>query len=59
MSKGPTSFKATDASRLIRAVEKAGVRVARIEFEDRKITIIPGNADGPAENDPNEWDAVR
>jgi hypothetical protein len=53
------AFKRTDVTRATRAVLAAGLSVARIEIQDGKITVVPGNSDQPGQSKaPNEWDEV-
>jgi hypothetical protein len=57
MSRRPLPFKETDVTRLVKAVEKAGVSVGRVEYANGKIIVIANTSggDGPA----NEWDSVK
>ena len=45
MSKGPSTFKKTDAKRKIEAAELAGIRVGRIELQAGRVIIIPRTED--------------
>ena len=60
MSKGPSTFRKSDVTRLLSAAEKAGVKVARVEVEAGKLTLVPDH-DGAAPecSKPNEWDAIK
>jgi hypothetical protein len=42
VSRGPSAFRQRDLTRAVKAVEDAGVGVARVEIERGKIVIIPG-----------------
>jgi hypothetical protein len=56
MSSGFQRFRETEVARAIRATEKAGLKVGRIEIEGKKIIVVVG-ADGAAST-KNEWDEV-
>ena len=43
MPRGRCPFRGTDVTRACRAVEKAGKKVARVEIEAGKITLVLGN----------------
>lgn len=58
--RGRCTFKERDATRLTKAVLKAGLEVARVVIRDGEIAVIPAK---PAEKTdaqaaPNEWDEV-
>jgi hypothetical protein len=62
MSRGSQTFKQTDVTKAVKAVEKAGVSVGRVEIANGKIIVIAGSpganqADGGAP--ANEWDSVK
>jgi len=58
MSRAAT-FKKTDVTRLTRAVLAAGLDVARVEFRDGVIVVVPGKPPETAGSElPNEWDEV-
>jgi hypothetical protein len=61
MGRGPCTFKTADATRLAKAVRKAGVEIARVELhKDGTLVIIAGNnapVDGAARQ-VNEWDEI-
>ena len=56
--RGPCRFKKTDLTRAAKAVQAAGLEVARVEVSrDGVIVVIPGKlSDGATE--ANEWDEV-
>jgi hypothetical protein len=60
MAKGNCTFRKSDVTRLLSAAEKAGVKVARVEVEAGKLTLVPEH-DGaiPEGSKPNEWDNAR
>jgi hypothetical protein len=58
MGKGACTFKQSDLTRAIKAVEAAGLSIARAEVDkDGKIVIIPGQPERtPAKmNDLDAW----
>lgn len=62
MSRGVWGFKKTEVRRLVEAAKKAGVQVARVEYDpaNGKIALITGDRDravSEATNE-NEWDRV-
>lgn len=52
------AFKQSDVTRLVRGVEAAGVKVAKVEYEGGKIIILTSAAPQADEEGPNEWDEV-
>jgi hypothetical protein len=60
MSRGAHSFKQSDVTKAVRAVEKAGKRVCRVEIADGKIVVFAGQPDATgAIEEANEWDSVK
>ena len=60
MAKGTCTFRKSDVTRLLCAAEKAGVKVARVEVEAGKLTLVPEHEGAnPEGSKPNEWDAVK
>jgi len=61
MSKGPSTFRKTDVKRAFDAAKMAGVKVARIEIQAGKITLVPrddsnAKADAPdSVVELNDW----
>jgi len=56
--RGPSRFRKTEATRLVRAALDAGLSVARVECDPAsgRITVVPGKADEA--NVTNEWDEI-
>ena len=52
MSKAKSTFKKTDAKRLISVAESAGLKVDRIEMEVGKISLITSNGTEAAATEP-------
>jgi hypothetical protein len=44
MSASPSNFRRTDVKRAVQAMQSAGLKVARVELDGGKVTIVP--ADG-------------
>jgi hypothetical protein len=58
MARGKLSFKERDLRRALRAVEKEGISMQRVEIDrEGKIIIIPGSP-GQHQDEANEWDSV-
>jgi hypothetical protein len=57
MSRGPATFKKRDVTRAVKAIEAAGLSVARVEVDkDGKIVIVPGRPELPTpQNDLDAW----
>lgn len=62
MSRGPCTFKESDAARLVRAARKAGCTIVRVEADkDGKIIVVTDEAAAQASQTAqgaNEWDQV-
>jgi hypothetical protein len=61
MSRGPQSFKQADITKVLRAAEKAGFTVQRVEVRNKDGSILRfDRAPGAPHDDPraNEWDAI-
>jgi hypothetical protein len=60
MSRAASAFRQSDVTKAVRAVEAAGVGVARVEIDkDGRIIITPGKpSDAPAPASGNEWDKI-
>lgn len=61
MSRGSQAYRERDLTKALRAVQKAGVEVARIEIENGKITIVPGKAENKSSDEvgeKNKWDTI-
>ena len=61
MSRGPSTFRQQDVTRVLRATAAAGIEVERVEIgRDGKIVVFAGTAKEPADNvkEGNEWDAI-
>jgi len=60
MSYAPSNFRRTDVKRAMQAVQAAGLKVARVELEGGKVTIIPADGE-PVEiagNSNNSFDKI-
>ena len=44
MARGRCAFKESDVTRAVKAVQKAGCEVARVEIEPGKITVVAGKS---------------
>lgn len=57
MSKKPQKFRKTDVTRAVAAVEAAGHKVARVEFDiEGKFSVVTASeAEGPPEHALDEW----
>jgi hypothetical protein len=60
MTRGPVLWKQREGSRLIRAVEQAGLRVSGVEVtRDGTIRVLTGQVNGKQEAPEfNEWDEI-
>jgi hypothetical protein len=64
MGKGPCAFKLSDVTRLVKAVVKAGVEVARVEADKDgsgaiwRIVVVAGKPVEANGVDKNEWDEI-
>jgi|NGEPerStandDraft_6_1074524.scaffolds.fasta_scaffold180286_2 hypothetical protein len=64
MAKGKCTFRKTDITRLFSAAATAGVKVARVEVQAGKLTLIPDNecttpeGSKSSESKINPWDEV-
>jgi hypothetical protein len=56
----PCKFKVTDVTRAAKAVLRAGIEIARIEFKDGEIVFVTGKpAEGSSNGEAsNPWDKV-
>jgi hypothetical protein len=58
-TRGPVRFREREASRAIRAAEKAGLRVDRIEVSaDGRLGLVTSRGNQEATPVVNEWDRV-
>ena len=61
MGRGPCTFRQADVERAVRAADKAGVELARIEIaKDGKIILVidkSRNSNTGSEPDTNPWDS--
>jgi hypothetical protein len=59
----PSAFKKSDLTRAMKAVQAAGLDIARIEIaKDGAITVVPGKPEqvaGEGGEEANEWDNIR
>ena len=59
MAKGLLTFKETDLRRAIRASQKAGLSIARVEIDrDGKIVVVVGEGMTTQGSAGNEWDEL-
>jgi hypothetical protein len=60
MSSQPSNFRRTDIKRAVQAMRSAGLKVARVELDGGKMTIIPADEDGGAADDDsnNSFDKI-
>jgi hypothetical protein len=59
MSRGPATFRQSDAVRLMRAAIRAGLQVARVEADrDGNITLVTSQDAPEPATGKNEWDSV-
>jgi len=57
MSKGMLTFKQTDLLRAIKASQKAGLSIARVEIDrDGKIVVVTGEGNAKVESAATELD---
>ena len=61
MSRGPSTFRQQDVTRVLRATAAAGIAVERLEIgRDGKIVVFAGKANEQADEgkEGNEWDTI-
>ena len=56
MSKAASDFKETNVKRAVRAVQRAGLKIGRVELGRGKIVIFPDN--GATETTPQPQDSL-
>lgn len=57
MSRGPVRFREREASRAVRAAEKAGLTVERIEVSaDGRLSLVTSHGKQEVAPEINEWD---
>ena len=57
MARGRVAFKERDLRRAMRAAQKSGMSVARVEIDrEGRIILVPGKPGEAAPADRNEWD---
>jgi hypothetical protein len=55
--RGPVRFREREASRAIRAAEKAGLRVEKVEVSaDGRLSLVTSRGKQEVAPDTNEWD---
>jgi hypothetical protein len=56
MGRGPSTFKRSDVRRAIKAVESAGIAIARVEIEGGRISIVPADVgEKQIESEAGDW----
>ena len=60
MPRKPCTFRQTDVTRAVKAVQAAGIEVGRVEIDkDGKIVVLAGKQPVPDEGrGGNEWDHI-
>jgi hypothetical protein len=59
MSKAASHFRENDVKRLVRSVERAGVKIGRVELQGGKVILFPDNGATVGERvSANEWDGA-
>jgi hypothetical protein len=60
MSASPSNFRRTDVKRAVQAMQVAGLKVARVELNGGRVTIIPADGDAVeiADNSNNSFDKI-
>jgi hypothetical protein len=58
MSRGPATYRKSDLKRGIKALESAGLKVARVEIQSDKIVLIPDNGATTVDADPQPHDLL-
>ena len=60
MSASPSNFRRTDVKRAVQAMQAAGLKVARVELDGRRVTIIPADDESGdvADNSNNSFDKI-
>jgi hypothetical protein len=53
MSRAASNFRENDVKRLVRSVERAGVKIGRVELEGGKVILFP-KTDEPPGNENSE-----
>jgi hypothetical protein len=63
MSKAASDFKETNVKRAVRAVQRAGLKIGRVELERGKIIIFPDDGENAEASKPSDsldtWMATR
>jgi len=60
MSASPSNFRRTDVKRAVQAIQAAGLKVARVELDGGKVTIVPADGESVeiADNSNNSFDKI-
>ena len=54
----PSNFRRTDVKRAVQAVRSAGLKVARVELDGGKVTIIPAGNEELPDDSNNSFDKI-
>jgi hypothetical protein len=54
MSKAASHFRENDVKRLVRSVERAGVKIGRVELQAGRVILFPKTDEPPADENSEE-----
>jgi hypothetical protein len=58
MSSQPSNFRRTDIKRAMQAMQAAGLKVARVELDGSKVTIVPVGDEELPDDSNNSFDKI-
>jgi biotin operon repressor len=60
MSYSPSNFRRTDVNRAVQAMQAAGLKIARVELDGGRVTIIPADdeSEAVADDSNNSFDKI-